>query len=378
VTLGSALVPQLAGGCTLLPMSNAKQEFEKIRDAVEAADDALADALVARVKAINELMALRSQAPDAYFSLPRDEEVIARLSERAEGLPKEASRAVVTEVLSACASLISPVQVVYAGQDGGFGHLAARTHFGAAAQVHGVDSPEALLSEIERGRATFGVLPFESSHDGAVTQTLNLLARVDLKILAEIPVRRTFHVLSKSGDAAQVNTVYAATSALSACQRYLARRFPDATFVDTHSPALAVARAAQHPQSAALATELALSDADLQVLEKSVEDIPDLDTRYVAVGQGYPPRTGKDRTAVAVALHDAPGVLIDCLRPFADRRINLYRLETRPARGWEFRYLILLEIDGHITDRPVLSAIEELRGAGRYVKVLGSYPSAKD
>jgi prephenate dehydratase len=34
----------------------------------------------------------------------------------------------------------------------------------------------------------------------------------------------------------------------------------------------------------------------------------------------------------------------------------------------------MLEIDGHITDRPVLAAIEELRTSSRYVKVLGSYP----
>ena len=40
----------------------------------------------------------------------------------------------------------------------------------------------------------------------------------------------------------------------------------------------------------------------------------------------------------------------------------------------EFRYLILVELDGHITDRSVLAAVEELRSAGRYVKVVGSYP----
>jgi chorismate mutase/prephenate dehydratase len=77
---------------------------------------------------------------------------------------------------------------------------------------------------------------------------------------------------------------------------------------------------------------------------------------------------------VALALHDGPGVLSDCLKPFADRKLNIYRLETRPARGWAWRYLILLEVDGHITDRTILAAIEELRTSSRYVKVLGSYP----
>ena len=359
-------------------MSNAKQEFEKIRDTVEAADQALADALVARAKAVKALADLRSRATDAYFTLPRDNDVLNRIMERVDGLPKEATRAVMTEVLSACSSLIAPAQVVYAGQEGGLGHLAARTHFGAGAVLHAVDTPDALLAEIQRGRASYGVLPFESSHDGAVTQTLNLLARSDIKISAEIPIRRAFHLVSKSGQRGDIQKIYAATSAITACERYLAREFPNVSVIDTRSHMLAANRAAAEPDAAALGTDVAVTIAGLSVVDRSVEDVADLDTRYVALGNDYPPRTGRDRTAVAVALHDAPGVLIDCLKPFADRRINLYRLETRPARGWEFRYLILLEIDGHITDRPVLSAVEELRTAGRYVKVLGSYPRAKD
>jgi len=359
-------------------MSNAKQEFERIRDAVEAADKALADALVSRAKAVTELAELRARAEGAYFTLPREVDVLTRFVERVEGLPREAARAVMKEVLTACASLIAPAHVAYAGQEGGLGNLAARSHFGASAVLHSVDSPEAMLSEIERGRASYGVLPFESSNDGAVTRTLNLLARSDIKILAEIPIRRAFHLLSKSGDRAQIQKIYAATSALTACENYLARQFPHASIIDTRTHVLAAARAADDPEAAALGTELGLTGSGLQLVEKSVEDIPDLDTRYVALGNDYPPRTGRDRTAVTIALHDAPGVLIDCLRPFADRRINVYRLETRPARGWEFRYLILFEVDGHITDRQVLSAIEDLRAGGRYVKVLGSYPRAKD
>jgi chorismate mutase/prephenate dehydratase len=244
--------------------------------------------------------------------------------------------------------------------------------------LRAVESAETLVAELERKSAQFGLLPFETSYDGAVTQTLNLLARSDVKICAEVPIRRAFHLLSKSGQPSEVKKIYAASSALSACEKYLARKFPDAVVIDTRSHMIAAERATLEPDAAALGTDVGAESAGLQVIDKQVEDNADLDTRYVAVGHDYPPRTGRDRTAVAVALHDAPGVLIDCLRPFADRRINLYRLETRPARGWEFRYLVLLEVDGHITDRTVLASVEELRTAGRYVKVLGSYPRVKE
>ncbi|HEX4354453.1 MAG TPA: prephenate dehydratase domain-containing protein, partial [Polyangiales bacterium] len=213
---------------------------------------------------------------------------------------------------------------------------------------------------------------------GAVTKTINLLARSDIKICAEVPIRRAFHLFSPSGARASIKKIFAASSALTACENYLTREFPDAPVIDARSHVQAAQQAAADPDAAALGTELALALPGLAVVERSVEDVADLDTRYVALGNDYPPRTGRDRTAVAVALHDAPGVLIDCLRPFADRRINVYRLETRPARGWEFRYLVLLEVDGHITDRAVLSAVEEMRTAGRYVKVLGSYPRVKE
>jgi chorismate mutase/prephenate dehydratase len=359
-------------------MSNSKQEFERIRDAVDAADKTLADALNARAKAMTELSELRGREPDAYYTLPRDNDVISRAIERIPSLPKDALRAVMREVLSACTKLIAPVEVVYAGQAGGFGHLAARAHFGASATLRAVDSAETLVAELERRQAAFGLLPFETSYDGAVTQTLNLLARSDVKICAEVPIRRAFHLLSKSGQRSDVRKIYAASSALTACEKYLSRNFPDATVIDTRSHMVAAERATQESDAAALGTEVGAELAGLVVIEKFVEDTADLDTRYVAVGNDYPPRTGRDRTAIAVALHDAPGVLIDCLRPFSDRRINLYRLETRPARGWEFRYLVLLEVDGHITDRTVLAGVEELRTAGRYVKVLGSYPRVKE
>ncbi len=359
-------------------MSDAKQEFEQIRQAVEAADQALGDALSARASAVAALAELRKRASDAYFALPRDSEVVGRMLERVHVFPKDGVRSVMREVLSACATVIAPIEVVYAGQAGGFGHLAARAHFGATAHLRAVDTAEAMLLEIDRGHAAFGLLPFETSYDGAVTQTLNLLARSDVKISAEVPIRRSFHLMSKSGRAEDVKKIYAAPSALAACEKYLARKFSHAVLIDTHSHMAAAEHATGEPDAAALGTDVAAELAGLTRVESSVEDLADLDTRYVVVGNDYPPRSGADRTAIAIALHDAPGVLLDCLRPFADRKINISRLETRPARGWEFRYLILVEVDGHITDRSVLASIEELRTAGRYVKVLGSYPNVKE
>jgi chorismate mutase/prephenate dehydratase len=355
-------------------MAEDKQDIERIRAALEAADAALAEALDARARAVLAFAAHKAGSPETYQSLPRDHETIARLVERVRVFPKNAVRPVVTEILSACNALAAPLEIAYVGQEGGFGHVAALRHFGSSATLRGVDTAEAALSAVERGHASYAMLPFETSHDGAVTSSLNLLARSDAKICAEVRIRRAFHLVSLSGQREQVKKIYASSSAIAACESYLSQRFPSTLVIDARNGVVAAQQAKADPEAAALATDLVAEQSGLAYVERSIEDLADLETRYVAVGNDFPPRTGHDRTAVALALHDAPGVLADCLKPFADRKLNIYRLETRPARGWAWRYLILLEVDGHITDRSILAAIEELRTSSRYVKVLGSYP----
>lgn len=355
-------------------MADEAQDLERLRAALEVAETALADALDARASAVAVLAKLKAGSPEAFFTLPRDREVIARMIERVQVFPKDAVRPVMTEVLSACARMIAPVDVVYVGQEGGFGHLAARKQYGASAKLRGVETAQEALAEVDCGRAAYAMLPFETSNDGAVTATLNLLARSDARVCAEIRIRRAFHLISQSGARDLVKKIYASSSAIAACESFLSQRFPQVTVIDTRNGTIAAQRAKEDPDAAALVTEGVAEQAALGYVERSIEDVQDLETRYVAVGHDFPPRTGRDRTVLVLALHDAPGVLLECLRPFADRKLNIFRLETRPARGWEWRYLILVEVDGHITDRPVIAAIEELRSSSRYVKALGSYP----
>jgi len=358
-------------------MDRTKEAFEKIRVALLAADESLAEALDARARAVQAWAELRKDEPDAYFSLPRDEETLAAVAAAVRAFPEGATRAVMREIISGCQALVAPVAVAFMGHEGSFARLAARRHFGSAATLRPAPRAEDVLAEIASGRCGFGVLPFETPYDGAVTMTINALARSDIKISGEISLRREFHLLSQATEMAQVKRIYGVSAAFDACADYLSRKHGDAVLIDVRNGLLAARRAEQDSESAALTTAAVRELSDLSVLAEHVEDASDLHTRFVIVGHDYPARTHNDRTAIAIALHDAPGVLISCLQPFADRKINVDRLETRPARGWEFRYLILLEVAGHVTDRAVLSAIEELRAKSPYVRILGSYPRAE-
>jgi prephenate dehydratase len=73
---------------------------------------------------------------------------------------------------------------------------------------------------------------------------------------------------------------------------------------------------------------------------------------------------------------ERPGWLMHCLNEFAQRNINLTKIESRPQRAKLGHYMFFTDLQGSLGDEPVASAVENLRGLCEQVRVLGSYPTA--
>lgn len=349
-----------------------REDVERIVETIESADDALAAALDQRAKAFGELAALRERHPDAYVPLPRDEAQIARIKEALSVFPRALVEPVLRELLSVCASLLAPRIIAFLGEPGGFAHVAARRHFGKAATYHGQTSVAALLSDVSEERASYAVLPLETSSDGAVTETLLGLASSDVRICAEVSIPIRYHLLSAQGTANGIDKLYGTRAALGACARVVEQELGRVTVIDVPSADMAAELAREDHGAAVVGTELVAELFGMKIARESIEDRRGVETRYAIVSTQLPSRTGHDRTILAMAVNDAPGVLYESLKPFAARDINLKRIESRPHPQW--RYLFFVEMDGHVTDRPILTAIEELRSISRFVQVIGSYP----
>ena len=70
--------------------------------------------------------------------------------------------------------------------------------------------------------------------------------------------------------------------------------------------------------------------------------------------------------------------LYNILGAFANRNINLTKLESRPGKERPWEYVFYVDFEGHINDDICKDALEDIKDKTSFIKILGSYPRAKD
>jgi prephenate dehydratase len=235
----------------------------------------------------------------------------------------------------------------------------------------------AVAAAVDSGMADEGIMAIENSLEGSVTDTLDVLIHEStLSIRRELVLPIEHCLLVKPGTTAdQVSTVYSHPQALGQCRRFLERCFPKARVEASLSTTAAVEQMMQQDGAAAVATMRAAELYNVQVLARGIQDNPSNETRFVLVAASDSAATGRDKTSLAFSVaQDRPGSLVDALKEFSDRRINLTKIESRPTKQELGRYVFLVDLEGHRTDPKVAEALERVQALAYFFKVFGSYP----
>jgi len=237
-----------------------------------------------------------------------------------------------------------------------------------------------VIRAVDESRVTKGIVPIENSIEGSVNSTLDTLAfEADSTIEREVIISTKHNLIGRKGtNIPDVSTVISHPQATAQCRRYLSKTLPGATIMAANSTAEAVKKVAEgSPDMVAIGTGLAARLYDLEVLESDIEDFKDNKTRFVIVGKESPPRSGSDKTSLVCFIYeDRPGSLLQILQEFSYRYINLTKIQSRPTKKGLGDYCFWIDMEGHLDDEPVASAIKCLKCKIRDVKVLGSYPRA--
>ena len=63
---------------------------------------------------------------------------------------------------------------------------------------------------------------------------------------------------------------------------------------------------------------------------------------------------------------------------FANRELNLVKVESRPNKESLGRYIFLVDLEGHRNDQLVKEALSALDASSDMMKIFGSYPKHSD
>jgi prephenate dehydratase len=286
------------------------------------------------------------------------------------------------------------MRVGYFGPEGTFTHEALTETVGSApGELELVPLPTIYdtVMAVHTGAVERALVPIENSLEGSVNATLDALAMEteDVAIVGEVvhPIRHSL-IARTELELEQIETVVSHPQATAQCARFIRTRLPDARVLAGSSTADAVRLVAEHEGPwAALGNRLAAERYGCVVLRAGVEDVPDNETRFVwlaPVGSpaGAPGAAhaglGPWKTAIVYwgVGAEAPGWLVRCLNEFAQRSVNLTRIESRPRKQGLGRYMFFVDVEGRDTEPHVREALEGLTAHVEVLRVLGSYPSA--
>jgi chorismate mutase/prephenate dehydratase len=199
-----------------------------------------------------------------------------------------------------------------------------------------------------------------------------------LKICGEVELRINHYLMGKMSALEAVKRVCAHPQALAQCRGWLDDQLPEADRVGVTSNAEGARRARDERGTAAIAGRAAAEIYGLTLLANEIEDRQDNTTRFLVVGRKLFSASGADRTTLLVSTSDTDdsGALFRLLEPFAQHRVNMTRIESRPSRKRKWDYVFFIDVEGHVSDAPVAQALAAMEMRASLFKVLGSYPRA--
>jgi prephenate dehydratase len=270
-------------------------------------------------------------------------------------------------------------QVAYQGEPGAYSERAVRSLFPDAEPMP-CETVRLVFSRVTSGEAEFGVVPLENSQAGSVNETYDLLQHTSLlRVVGEVLVRVDHALLGVPGARLEgIRRAHSHWQALAQCEEFLASMHIEPVAV--HDTAGAARMIAESPsvEDAAIASVQAGALVGLAVLAERIQTEKENLTKFAAIGTRDPVLGVADKTSLIMAVLDEPGSLLASLQPFAERDINLHKLESRPRRGKAFEYVFYVDLMAAADDPQVEDALGEVARHTSLLRVLGSYRAATE
>jgi len=353
--------------------------LENLRKVIDDIDARMVRLLAERLSVARKIGALKRKGRKQVQDGTREKEVLEHVRKlaRKEGIPIGDVERLYEMVMSSSRS-VQGTEVAFQGQDGAYSQEAALDFFGNSVLTRPCDTLEEVFKLVQEGGLPYGIVPVENSQEGSISRSYDLLLEADVMVCGETQIRVSHCLIANPGtSAASIKRIYSHPQALAQCQAYLRRLGCEVIPAYDTAGSVKMIKEKKIMDGAAVAGARAAQIYGMNIIAREIEDNPRNTTRFFILSRQDAPPTGDDKTSIVLLLKHKPGTLHQALGIFARRKINLTKLESRPTRQKPWEYNFYLDFEGHRTDAAVQRTLAQLEDISLFLKVLGSYPKAK-
>lgn len=352
-------------------------DLKKLREEIDKIDDEILDLLDKRMSIVKEVGKLKLKSNVAIYHPKREKEILHRLVKQGKtNITQKGIEAIYQEIFATSRFLELPQRVAFLGPVGSFTHQVAVEKFGKLSECIASNNIESIFKYVANGIVKYGVIPIENNSNGIVSESLDYLAKYDVKIVAEANLSIHHSFASNEKLTSNIKKVFSKDIAFGQCRNFLSNySLQDAELIPLDSTAKAAKVASNTPNSAAICSNVAAKICNLPIMFENIEDSDENTTRFFIISDFKTNPTNNDKTSLCAFINnsDKPGTLAKLLYEFNEKNINLVKLESRPLhknRGFSFWFYI--EFEGHIDDKNIKEIFElkkdRLRWLGSYTK----------
>lgn len=267
------------------------------------------------------------------------------------------------------------------------------THSEAAAQYLSRLLPErpellvypdifAVIQAVEDGEVDSCLVPVENSLEGAINITLDTLARSDDLFVASELIWPVHNQLMARPGTQKICRIYSHPQPISQCRGYLQQHYPEAELIKVASTARAAEIVAREPRGMGAAAICTKRGGELNGLVTVATEIQDnmanatrfFELRRVTAAPQAPIGPAEKMLVICEIDGQKAGALYDVLKEFADRGVNMTRIESRPARTELGAYIFFFDLDVADNEEALRTSVAAVARKSKWLKDLGSFP----
>jgi len=275
---------------------------------------------------------------------------------------------------------MTKIKVAFQGELGAYSHIAVNEIF-KDVEIKTCSTFEETFKTAFEDETYKIVIPLENSLAGRVADIHYLLPKYKLQIHGEHfqPVEHNL-IAKQESEMKDIKFVRSHAQAIGQCQKIIMEnKYRTIISADTAGSAKELSDS-KDKSIAAIASKLSAEIYKLKILKKNIEDEKGNVTRFLIMGKNVQqPEFKKEKKYVTTCifrLKSKPSALYKSLGGFATNQINMTKLESFSVKNTFAQTNFYLDFEGHLDDKPVQNAMEELGFHTERLDILGVYEAS--